>query len=105
MKWRIYYADRPPYAGSTDEEAYKAQAYGVQAIAIENPARSKGFGIVTKDDAYLYKNGRFWGCDSAGVWDHLYFYPGPKQILFGRTIDEDEYNAIATRAIKEGLGE
>jgi hypothetical protein len=104
MKWRIYYADDSTYEGSTEKDAIKATAYGVEVIAIENSYRETGFGIVTGRDAYLYKDGRFWGCDEAGIWDHLYFYPGIKVILFGRTIDTDDYDKLVARALKEGLG-
>jgi hypothetical protein len=104
LRWCIYYGDGSIYAGSTDEEAYNAKAYDVQVIVIENPDRAEGFGIVTGRDAYLYKNGRFWGCDEAGVFDYLYHHPGPKQIVFGTTIDSDTYNATVARALREGLG-
>lgn len=103
-RWRVYYDDIEPVAGSSDAEAYALRTTGVQCIAVENPARVTGWGIVTGRDAYLYREGRFWACDQAGVWDHLYFYEGPKCILFGRTIPTKQYDKIMARATKEGLG-
>ncbi len=69
MRWRIYYDDESTCSGATDKEAWYAKAVGIIAIAIEDSARSKGFGIVAERNMYLYKDGRFWGCDEAGMWD------------------------------------
>ena len=106
MKWCIYYGDQSTYAGSTDEEAFMAPALNVQVISIENPKRNKGHGLVTGYDAYYYKHGRFFGCDTAGVYDYLMTHPGPNKVLFGRTMAKEEaWNAIVSRAKREGLGE
>jgi len=105
MKWRIYYADGSAYSGSTDEEAFNAPAIGVQVISIENPTRDNGHGLITGYDMYYYKQGRFWGCDTSGMYDYLMTYPGPNKVLFGRTMArEEEWNAIVSRAKREGLG-
>ena len=54
---------------------------------------------------YLYKGGKWWGCDEAGFWDYLFNYPDIKVILFGRTMPTwEEYNDIVQRAIREKLG-
>ena len=106
MKWRIYYADGSAYSGSTDEEAFDASAIGVQVISVENSARDRGHGLITGYDYYYYKCERFFGCDMGGVFDYLMTHPGPCKVLFGRTMArEEEWNAIVTRAKREGLGE
>lgn len=104
MKWCIYYSDGSTLSGSTDKEAHYAIAVGVIAIAIEDPKRSKGFGIVAERNMYLYREGRFWGCDEAGMWDYWFTHEGPKTVLFGRTVKNETWNKIMQRAIKEGLG-
>lgn len=104
MRWRIYYADGATHDGSTDKEAWYAPAVGVICIAVEDVARSKGFGLTAERNMYLYRDGRFWGCDEAGMWDYWFTHPGPKTVLFGRTIKTDNWNDIMQRAIKEGLG-
>lgn len=103
MRWRIYYSGGETYFGSTDKEAWYAPAVGVIAIAIEIPDRSRGFGIVAERNMYLYRDGRFWGCDDAGMWDYWFTHSGPKTVLFGRTVKNDTWNEIMQRAIKEGL--
>jgi len=105
VKWRVYYGNGDTYFGQTDEDAINAPAMDVQVIWIENPKRSRGGGIVTARDMYLYKEGRWWGCDAAGFYDYMFTWQGSKQVLFGRTMArEEDYNAIVTRAIKERLG-
>ena len=104
-KWRIYYGDGSAYSGSTEKEAINAPTINVQVIWIENPKRSQGGGIVTGRDMYLYKSDRWFGCDEAGFYDYLFHYPGPKAVLFGRTMGrEEDYNEIVQKAIREKLG-
>ncbi len=98
MRWRIYYDDGSTYEGESEEDAVKAPPLGVQVIYVDN-------GVTTGRDMYLWKGGRFWGCDEAGMWDYLFNYPEPKKILFGRTMPTwEEYNEILQRAIREKLG-
>lgn len=104
MRWRIYYFDREPYSGSTEEEALWAPVLDVQATVHEDPKRAEGFGVVEGRKVYCYKHGRFWGADEIGMYDYLFHHPGPKAVLFGRTIKDDDWNAAVQRAIKEGLG-
>lgn len=104
MKWRIYYSDRDPVSGSTDEEAFWVPTIDVQATVHEELKRATGFGVVTERKVYCYKDGRFWGADEIGMYDYLFHHPGPKAILFGRTIKDDNWNTAVQRAIKEGLG-
>jgi hypothetical protein len=52
---------------------------------------------------YIWKHGRFWACDESGFWDYMFTKQGNRIVLFGRTIDEDNYNKIAARAINEGF--
>jgi len=106
MKWRIYYDDGGTCLGSTDQDALQAPTIGVQVIWNENPKRSRKGGIATGRDMYLYKGGKWWGCDEAGFWDYQFHWTGPKAVLFGRTMPTwEEYNEIVQRAIKEQLGE
>ena len=103
--WRIYYADGLTCSGSTDKDALNAPTTGVQVIWNENPKRSQGGGIATGRDMYLYKGGKWWGCDEAGFYDYLFHYPDAKVVLFGRTMGrEEDYNEIVQRAIREKLG-
>ena len=102
MKFRVYYGDGSTYSG----DPFEAPRCNVQAIVNENPASPQGFDVCTgsKSDYYIWRDGQWWDCDEAGMWDYLLLLTGPKSILFGRTMRNEEYWAIVARAQKEGLG-
>lgn len=100
MKFRIYYGNGETYSG----DPFHAPRVNVQAIAIEDPDASRGCKTITGKDAYYWKHGRWYGCDTPGMWDYLYFHDGPIAIIFGRTIRDDDYWRMVQRANKEGLG-
>lgn len=99
MKYRIYYDNGDTYSG----DPFWAPATGVIVIAVEDTTKETGYKMVLAKNAYLYKEGRWWGCDEAGMYDYLMMFPGPKAILFGRTIRDELYWEIVQRATKEGL--
>ncbi len=102
MAWRIYYDDGSAYPGSTDQDAVKAPTIGVQVIWNEGP---KSSGIIHGRDMYTYKGGKWWTCDQPGFYDYMFHYPGPKAVLFGRTMPTwEEYNDIVQKAKREKLG-
>jgi hypothetical protein len=103
MRFRIYYDDGSTFDGETEADAVNARAYGVIIIAMENPAKAKGFGVIKGRDMYIWKHGRFWANDESGFYDYLFHHRGVRVVLFGRTIDEDAYNAICSRAMTEGV--
>ena len=104
MKYRIYYGDGSMFSGA-ECDAIHAPRLDVQVIWIENPKRSDGGGIVTGRDFYIYKGGRWFGCDQAGFWDYQFHYEGPKAVIFGRTMPSEEaYNNLVQKALKEKLG-
>lgn len=84
-------------------DPFLAPATGVIVIAIEDAKSNKGFRLTLSKDAYYYKDDRWWGCDDMGMYDYLMTHVGPKAVLFGRTIRDDDYWNIVTRANKEGL--
>ncbi len=101
MRSCIYYGDGSVYNG----DPVYAPRLDVQVIWNENPKRSEGGGIVTGRDFYVYKEGKWWGCDAAGYWDYVFHYEAPLVAIFGRTMpSEDAYNDLVQRAIKEKLG-
>jgi hypothetical protein len=101
--FRIYYDDGTTFEGKDEADAINAPACGVQIIAMENPAKSKGFGVLKSRDMYIWKQDRFWACDESGFWDYMFHQQGNRIVLFGRTVDDDNYNKIAARAINEGF--
>lgn len=98
MKYRIYYDDGSTFTG----DPFYAPTTGVQVIAIEFD-NDKGFALMHSKDAYYYRDGEWYGCDQAGLWDYLLQHKGPKAILLGRTMRNDAFWAIVERAGKEGI--
>lgn len=100
-KFRVYYEDGSTYDG----DPFDAPATGVQVITQEDPARTKGFRLFTSKDAYCYKDGNWFQCDTPGMFDYLMGHPGPLKVLFGRMmVRDEEYYKIVNRAKEEGLG-
>jgi hypothetical protein len=103
-RWRIYYGDGSTYGGASAEEAFNAPAVNVQVIYVRWEGEGKQEGLVTSKDTYLWREGRWWGSNEAGMYDYLMLEPGPLKVLFGRTIHDDAYREAKRRASKEGVG-
>ena len=94
MKWKIYYGDGNTYdsqSGFVD----KAPARDVQVIILED--KDVGWITQAKTDYYIWNKNRWWGVDHFGLYDYL-IEPGYKRVLFGRTLSQDEFQAIFKRA-------
>lgn len=98
MKYRIYYADGATYSG----DPFLAPASGVQAVAVED---GDGFNVRASRDYYCLRPDVGWfSTDIGGMWDYIITHRGPKAILLGRYIRNEEYYKAIDRANKEGLG-
>lgn len=100
IRFRIYYGDGSAYSG----DPYYAPAVNVQVVVNEayNP---QGYTVSTSKDAYYWTEIKGWNaCDIPGMYDYLMLHRGPKAILFGRTIRDEDWQAIVARAHEEGLG-
>lgn len=104
MDWCIYYGDGSEY-NSDSGSPYDAPAQGVQAIIVrdDNPANSRGRGLVAGFDYYWWvpERGEWYGGELFGLFDYLCSTPGPKRVLFGRTIGNKEHQEIRDRAIND----
>jgi hypothetical protein len=96
MKWRIYYGDGSHY-DSRDGSAFDAPGRNVQMIAGPDP--DHGWYMWRSTDFYLYLEAedRWIGADIFGLWDYL-IEPGPKKVLFGRTISNADFQKILIHA-------
>ena len=100
MKFRIYYGDGSTYSG----DPYDAPRTNVQAVVNEESSSPTGFAVRTNGQVYVWRDERWFDCDQFGMWDYLMLSTGPKAVLFGRTMRNDEYWATVAKAQKEGLG-
>ena len=110
MRWRIYYGDGTTFS-SEDGLPFDAPTSNVQAILQSDINGPKGWILIRteltgegyycwRDDGYGWDNH-----DQSGFFDYLFNYRGPKMVIFGRTIPTEEYRAIVSRAITEGLSD
>jgi hypothetical protein len=97
--WRIYYGDDTTY-DDDDGAPWDAPALGVQAIAV--PDAAVGRLIWSRYDYYWWDpdEDRWIGGDLFGCWDYL-TRPGPRKVIFGRTIPWANHSAIMARAVQD----
>jgi hypothetical protein len=89
--FKIYYGDGSTYSG----DPFYAPPNNVQVIVNDGAIQSG-------KTAYYWNPDNGWnGCDTFGLWDHLLMFVGPKAVLFGRTIRDDDFWETMKRAIKE----
>lgn len=93
--WRIYYDDKDTHEDG-DGPAVGEQARGVQVILQSDPG--VGWHMQSGSDYYIWRDGRWWGCDIAGLFDYLM---DSGLVLFGRMIDRDEFNEIFSQAMAD----
>lgn len=104
MRFRIYYCNREPYSGETDEDAWFAPQIGVQVVILEDKDAVRGYRVIISKDFFYWKGGKWWPCDESGYSDYMFTHRGPKAVLFTRTMDRSgEFWALVARATKEGL--
>lgn len=94
MRWRIYYGDGSTYSG----DPFLAPPTNAQGVAFKD--RSPVFG----KSAYYWRDNDWWACDEAGMWDYLMMHIGPKAVVFGRTLRDDQFYDIKKRMMSEGVG-
>ena len=100
--WKIFYGDGSTYS-NLDGSPYDAPSDNVQAIVIRDP--TIGRGIVAKCDLYWWVESEqqwFGLMDKLGygLFDYLR-QPGPKKVIFGRTVSNADYDAAIKAAIAD----
>ena len=92
--WRIYYGD-----GSTLDgvDPFSVPGLDVQAIVQADP--DVGRYVLHHCDFYWWvlEDQQWHQGDHFGLWDYLQ-RPGPKKVVFGRSLDNLAYKAILARA-------
>ena len=95
MTATIYYSDQVYEGGPED-----APTRDVQAIV--QSAEGVGWAMQHTADYYVWRADldEWRGTDIFGLWDYL-ARDGWKKVLFGRTISNDEFNAVYQRAKRD----
>jgi hypothetical protein len=92
-EWLIFYGDGSTF-GSSDGSPAIAPARDVQAI-VQIDSRV-GVWLQTTGDYYIFDS-KWRSVDIFGLFDYL-IDPGYKVVKFGRTISNEEYQAIICKA-------
>ena len=93
-RWKVFYGDGTTAEGVGRQKLDEPR--GVQVIVQDHP--EVGVESVTGCDYYVWREGRWWGVDIFGLFDYLM---ESGLVLFGRTIEREEYQAIARKALAE----
>lgn len=88
MRWKIYYGDFSTY---DDTDGLPHAAPGLNAQIITQADVEHGYSVLWKHDFYWWEpQEAIWrGGDQFGLFDYLQ-RPGPRKVLFGRTIPYDD---------------
>lgn len=91
--YRIYYDGGSVYSG----DVWNAPSFGVLVI-VERDI-DHGRRLVAEKDYYIWDvdNSRWWAVDYMGLIDYL-ARPGYRKVLFGRTVPNEEWYRVYTRA-------
>jgi len=91
MGWEIYYGDKSTFS-SEDGDPFHAPQNNVQVV--NNNGK-----LYYGKDAYYWRPDVGWNaCDIPGLWDYLLMYRGPKAVLFGRSIRDEDFWETVKRA-------
>jgi hypothetical protein len=101
MQWKIWYDNGATFT-SEDGGPQEAPRRGVQLVSVADPTFGR---VICRDnDFYIWKEyddrPSWQGVDHAGLYDYL-FEPGWKCVLFGRTIGNQEFRSLVTKAIND----
>lgn len=91
MTWKIYYGDGSTFSNENGDP-FHAPSHNVQAVNNNGKTRHG------KDAYYWHRDLGWKGCDIPGLWDYLLMYVGPKAVLLGRTIRDEDFWEIVKRA-------
>jgi hypothetical protein len=96
VEWRIYYGDGTTLDSSEVQDLYQVPGLNVQAIAQVDG--HIGRYVLHHMDFYWWVEGQWHQGDHFGLWDYLQ-RPGPKKVIFGRSLDNVSYQKIVNRAL------
>ena len=106
LRWRIYYGDESTI-DSSQCDVYDLPVLNVQVAAChtDDPEHSTGLMPIHRKDYYWWEpseesTGGWGGGDLFGLFDYL-MRPGPRKVLFGRTIETETYKRIIKRACED----
>ncbi len=100
MRWCIYYGDGTTYSDK-DGDAFNAPPRN--AIVLAQEREEGGARVMHSKDAFVLRDGRWYGVDEMGLWDYMMDTTGPLKVLFGRWVHDKVFDDTYQRARKEWL--
>lgn len=97
MNWKIYYDDGSTYSNQNGE-IFFAPGQGVEVISYEDT--EVGRRILHRADYYWPTEFGFGFGDMFALYEYL-LSPGPKKVLFGKTISDCQFQNILKAAIAD----
>lgn len=97
FQWKIFYGDGSTFTDS-EGSAYDAPSRNVQLVVAAD--LEHGWSILRQFDFYWWDADCWRGGDQFGLWDYLCL-PGPKKVIFGRTINHQSYMDVFERALND----
>lgn len=97
MNWRVYFGD-----GSTVADVDPWTVPGLDVQAIVQADEDVGRYVLHGHDFYWWEpeEGQWFGGDHFGLWDYL-ARPGPRKVVFARSLSNVAYKAILSRALSD----
>lgn len=100
LAWGIYYEDGSRFT-NLDGEPFEAPATGVQVI-VQLDDRTGRYNQCM-DDAYIFRDGRWWGSDRIGMLIALMSRKEAVVVRFGTQVSNDRFQAILLQAEKDEI--
>ena len=98
IDWKVWYGDGSTYTG----DPFLAPPANVQVV-IHRADNKQGYDVNWGKDCYYWKDDRWVACDDWGLRDYMMMHIGPKAVLFGRSLRDEDFWAIKEKAMKDGL--
>jgi hypothetical protein len=100
ISWRVYYAGGGTFS-SDDGSAFEAPA--VDVLCAVKADSTVGRVVLSGSDYYWWDSARseWFGGDAAGFWQYMMFGRGPKAVLFGRYVSNEEFHDCMVTALAD----
>lgn len=93
-RWAVFYDDGSLYSSEDGYAVSEVPEWGVVAIVQQMP--EFGCEVVHTTDYYIWRDGKWWGCEISGLFDHV--VRGGTWLKFGRMLLSEDFKRIRGEA-------
>lgn len=100
VKWKVYYTGGKTFSDK-DGSPFNAPPTGAQVIVKTDSLTGRV--LLSCCDYYWWDSERdaWYGGDSGGYYQYMMTYIGPKNVLFGQYISNEEFHDITVKALAD----